>query len=84
MQPFSYGFEVEVKEKAEGESDAESESSVDSSEEEIDMDKSLAINKPIDRLNLKTTAERNKLKMSKAKQRALKDEVEKRKFNKDL
>ena len=68
INPLSYGFEVEI---TAGELDQEAESSVDSSDEEIDMDAPLALNKPIDRLNLKTTAERNKLKLSKAKVRAI-------------
>jgi len=75
LNPLSYGFEVEVKAKADGESEEESESEVDSSEEEIDMDAPLAINAPVDRLGLKTTAERNRQKLSRAKQRAILDDI---------
>ena len=44
----------------------------------------MGINKPVDRLNIKSEVIRNKQKSSKAKLRAIKDKDIKRKFNKDL
>jgi len=79
-RPISFGFEVEVEvDSKDGES-----SEVDSSDEEIDLEKGTAVNKPIDRLKIKPAAKRNALELSKAKQRALNEEKKIRKFNKDL
>jgi len=41
------------------------------------------VNKPVDRLKLKTTTDRNRIKASKAKMREMQEEKEKRKFMKD-
>ena len=80
--PITYADrEIQAAEPAEGE---EEESEVDSSEEEIDMDKPLAVNDPIDRLDIKTQTQRNRDMLSKLKQQKIKEEVEKRKFAKDI
>lgn len=56
VHPQQYADKV-IQEDDDGEEEGEDEvssESVDSSDEEIDMDAPLAVNKPIDRLNLKT------------------------------
>jgi len=82
LHPLTYageGEEIVVAPKNE-----DSESYVDSSEEEIDMDAPLAVNEPIDRLNIKTQADRNKEIAKKAKLQLMKDQQAKRKFDKDI
>lgn len=76
----TYGdLEIEYFENSE-----ESGPEVDSSEEEIDMDAPLGINDPIDRLNLKTTAVRNKMKLTREKMAKIRDEMAEKRFNKDI
>jgi hypothetical protein len=66
------------------ENSEESGPEVDSSEEEIDMDAPLGINDPINRLNLKTTAVRNKMKLTREKMAKIRDEMAEKRFNKDI
>lgn len=83
LKPITYGFEVEVTEKGENEVISE-ESEVDSSEEEIDMDKPLAINKPVNRLDIKSSVQRNKDKAKQLKRETISQTDQKRRFEKDI
>lgn len=78
----------ETQDPANSESESEKEVKKESSEsedsEDVDINKPLAINKPVDRLGLKTQTQRNKDALTRAKHQKLKEEIEKKKFEKDL
>jgi len=66
VKPLTYGDnKIEITKPADDKSETEE---IDSSDEEIDIDAPLGINKTIDRLNLKDKAKRNKEKLNKEKQ----------------
>ena len=66
------------------EADKVSSEEIDSSEEEIDIEKPLAVGKVVDRNNLKTQSQRNKDLASKLKAKLMQEEHEKKKFQKDI
>lgn len=54
------------------------------SSEEVDLNQNLSVNKAVDRLNIKTQAQRNKEVVNRAKLQQIKELKEKRKLEKDV
>lgn len=84
LQPFTYGASnIQVT----GQPDSDKElydSEVDSSEEDIDIDKNPSVNKPVDRLDIKSQAQRNKESKNATIMRQIKDLKYKKKLEKDI
>ena len=82
LKPFTYGFELEPAEK--GQEEAVPSEEEDSSDEEIDLNAPLAVNKAVTRLDIKTQAERNKQDLVRQKERLVKELKKKRMMEKDI
>jgi len=85
LRPFQYGYTIEGVEVDESgqPKPLEYDSEVDSSEEEIDMNAPISLNKPVSRLDIKSATQRSKLLLNKNKQRLIKQELRKKKLLKD-
>lgn len=85
LKPFTYGFQLDAPTVPKDEADEEyGDEDEDSSDEEIDVNASLAVNKAVNRLDIKTQAERNKQDLAKQKQRLINELKKKRKMEKDI